>query len=64
MRQTGITPNRMLADKGYATEDQIQNFEKEGIGCIVPFPEKQPDEKQMQAGIDFTYDNKIVFIVH
>jgi transposase len=56
--QLDITPKIALADKGYANEDQIQSLETNGIKCIVPFPEKAPDQKQIDAGITFEYDKK------
>jgi len=56
--QLGITPETVLADKGYANEDQIQSLEENGIKCIVPFPENAPDQKQIDAGITFEYDKK------
>jgi transposase len=56
--QIGLTPDEALADKGYANEDQIQSLEESGIECIVPFPEKAPDQKQIDAGITFRYDKK------
>jgi len=56
--QLGITPETVLADKGYANEDQIQSLEESGIKCIVPFPENAPDQKQIDAGITFEYDKK------
>ena len=56
--QLGITPETVLADKGYANEDQIQLLEENGIKCIVPFPENVPDQKQIDAGITFEYDKK------
>ena len=56
--QLNITPERVLADKGYANEDQIQSLQESGIKCIVPFPENAPDQKQIDAGITFEYDKK------
>ena len=56
--QLGITPETVLADKGYANEDQIQSLEESGITCIVPFPENAPDQNQIDAGITFEYDKK------
>lgn len=56
--QLDIKPKIALADKGYANEDQIQSLETNGIQCIVPFPEKAPDQKQIDAGITFEYDKK------
>ena len=56
--QLGITPETVLADKGYANEDQIQSLEESGIKCIVPFPENAPDQNQIDAGITFEYDKK------
>ena len=56
--QLGITPETVLADKGYANEDQIQSLETNGTRCIVPFPEQAPDQKQIDAGITFEYDKK------
>ena len=56
--QLGMTPETVLADKGYANEDQIQSLEENGIKCIVPFPETAPDQKQIDAGITFEYDKK------
>jgi transposase len=56
--QLGIKPKTVLADGGYANEDQIQSLEKNGIHCVVPFQEQLPDNKQVEAGITFTYDEK------
>jgi len=56
--QLGIKPESVLADKGYANEDQIQSLEEDGIHCFVPFSKKTPDQKQIEAGITFEYDKK------
>lgn len=56
--QLSIIPEMVLADKGYANEDQIQNLSQNNITCIVPFPEHTPDQKQIKAGITFEYDTK------
>ena len=52
-----IVPEIVLADAGYANEDDIQSLEKEGIECIVPFPD-EPEAKKVQRdnGIWFRYD--------
>lgn len=55
-QQIGVVPEELLADKGYANEDQIQNLEKNGVRCIVPFPEKVVNQKQLDAKISFEYD--------
>ncbi len=54
--QIGIVPEEVLADKGYANEDQIKNLEQNDIQCIVPFPEQSLSQKQAEFGISFTYD--------
>lgn len=54
--QIGIVPEELLADKGYANEDQIQTLEQNNIRCIVPFPEPAVNQKQIDAGITFEYD--------
>ncbi len=56
--QIDIVPDEVLADMGYANEDQIQNLEQKGIRCIVPFPEPAVNQKQVDAGITFEYDKK------
>ncbi|MDP4272152.1 MAG: IS1182 family transposase [Bacteroidota bacterium] len=54
--QLDLTPETALADKGYASEDQIKDIEKNnGVTCVVPFPERVPSRKQIEAGITFTY---------
>lgn len=54
--QLDIVPRTVLADKGYANEDQIQLLEKQEIECIVPFPEETELKKQQREnGITFTY---------
>jgi hypothetical protein len=57
--QLEITPETLLADGGYANEEQIQSLEKQKIECIVPFPD-EPESKKVQRenGITFTYDEK------
>lgn len=54
--QLGIVPEELLADKGFANENQIRSLEEKGIRCIVPFPEPAVDKKQAEAGITFEYD--------
>lgn len=56
--QLDIIPEEFLADKGYANEDQIKKMELEGIRCIVPFPKPAVNQKQIDAGITFEYDEK------
>lgn len=56
--QLDIIPEEVLADKGYANEDQIQKLELDGIRCIVPFPKPTVNQKQIDAGITFEYDEK------
>jgi len=56
--QLCITPETVLADGGYANEDQIQSLENDGVHCVVPFQRQLPDKKQVEAGITFTYDEK------
>lgn len=57
--QTGIIPETVLADGGYANEEQIQSLEKRGIECIVPFVEETEKAKQQRDnGINFTYQPK------
>ena len=56
--QLDINPETVLADKGYANEDQIQSLEQSGMKCVVPFPEQAPDQKLLDAGITFEYDKK------
>lgn len=56
--QLEIIPEEILADKGYANEDQIQRLEIDGIRCIVPFPKPAVNHKQIDAGITFEYDEK------
>ena len=56
--QVDIIPEEVLADKGYANEEQIQKMELNGIQCIVPFPKLGVNQKQIDAGITFQYDEK------
>jgi transposase len=55
--QLGITPQTVLADGGYANEEQVQALEGEGVEVVVPFPE-EPESKKVQRenGVDFGYD--------
>jgi hypothetical protein len=55
--QLGITPQIVLADGGYANEEQVQALEGVGVEVIVPFPE-EPESKKVQRenGVDFSYD--------
>ena len=56
--QMDIVPQELLADKGYANEDQLQALEEKDIRCIVPFPESSADQKQRDTGITFEYDKE------
>ena len=56
--QLGFTPEKVLADKGYANEDQIRLLEKDGTHCYVPFSRKIAKQKQIKVGISFVYDKK------
>ena len=57
--QLDTVPEMCLADGGYANEEQIQSLEKQGIECVVPFPD-EPESKKVQRdqGITFTYDQE------
>jgi len=55
--QLGLIPESCLADSGYANEEQIQSLEKQGIECIVSFPNEHECKKiERKNGIHFTYD--------
>lgn len=56
--QIEVAPEELLADKGYANEEQIQALEQNNIRCIVPFPQPAVNQKQIDAGITFQYDKK------
>lgn len=56
--QIDIVPEELAADKGFANENQIQNLEKNGTRCFVPFPEQAVPKSQIEAGISFEYDEK------
>ena len=57
--QLDIVPQSCLADCGYANEEQIQSLEKQGIECIVPFPDEPESKKiEREQGITFTYDEQ------
>jgi len=53
-----IIPETVLADKGFANEDQIRSLEEQGINCVVPFYEmgKEKNKRQLDNGITFTYN--------
>lgn len=54
--QTGIIPQAILADNGYANEDLMQSIEGKGIDCIIPFQEEKESAKiQRDNGITFIY---------
>jgi len=55
--QLELIPQTCLADSGYANEKQIQSLEKQGIECIVSFPNEHEYKKnERKNGIHFTYD--------
>ena len=58
--QLEIVPEIILADAGYANEDDIQSLEKDDMTCVVPFP-SEPESKKIQrdSGISFTYDQTV-----
>jgi transposase len=57
--QLEINPETYIADGGYANEEDIQLLEKEGVECIVSFPEEAESKKvQRDNGVTFTYDEK------
>ena len=57
--ELGIVPETLLADGGYANEEDIQSLEEQGIECIVPFAEESESKKtQRYNGITFIYDEK------
>jgi transposase len=54
-----VQPQKVIADAGYANEEQIQTLEEKGIDVIVPFPqESQSQKKQRKNGISFTYNQQ------
>jgi transposase len=58
--QLGVLPEEVLADAGYANEEQIQQLEEQGIDCIVAFPgESKKTKEQRDNGIIFTYDQQV-----
>ena len=57
--ELSIQPEQVLADAGYANEEQMQELEKQGIECIIPFAgEMEIKKTQRENGISFTYDDK------
>jgi transposase len=59
VKEVGIVPKTILADSGYANEEQIQSLEQQKIDCFVPFPDEPESKKiQRQKGITFVYDEQ------
>ena len=57
--QLDIVPEIILADAGYANEDDIQSLENDAMECVVPFPDEPESKKvQREKGISFAYDQK------
>ncbi len=54
--QTGISPTKVLADKGYSNTTQILDIEKDGtVQCYIPLAETKRDKSEKE-GICFVYD--------
>ena len=54
-QETGISPEEVLADKGYGNTTQILEIEKKGTHCFIPLA-KTSREKEEEKGLVFTYD--------
>jgi transposase len=57
--QLDFVPEEVLADGGYANEEDMQSLESKGIEVIVPFAD-EPEAKKVQRdnGITFRYDEE------
>jgi len=55
--ETGITPEEILADKGYGNTTQILDIESNGIECFIPLPTTSR-EKQEKQDLGFRYDKE------
>jgi transposase len=54
-----FSPEELLADGGYANEDDVQALENNGVTVTVPFQEESESKKvQRDNGITFKYDEK------
>jgi transposase len=57
--QPDIVPDDVLADGGYACEDDIRLLEEKGIEVIVPFAgESETKKVQRDKGVTFQYDEE------
>lgn len=55
--QLGLYPQTVLADKGYANIEEIENIESnETSQCIVPLQESERQKKDRLHKLKFTYD--------
>jgi transposase len=57
-RDLSVTPEKVIADAGYYVLNQIEHLEKErGIECFVPISHNQQQLREIEAGIEFSYDS-------
>ena len=56
LKEVGIEPSEVLADAGYANEEQGRALEGQGVSVYVPFPESGQERKDGKAGLHFAYD--------
>ncbi|OFX34317.1 MAG: hypothetical protein A2W90_13285 [Bacteroidetes bacterium GWF2_42_66] len=57
IEETGIVPEEVLADKGYANISQILNVEEKGISCYIPL-QTTNREKEKEQELTFSYDHE------
>jgi transposase len=57
--QLSYSPEEVLADGGYANEDDVQALENQDVNVFTTFPQ-EPESKKVQRdnGITFSYDEK------
>lgn len=55
IKETGLTPEIVLADGGYCNFDQIIEVENTGCNCIIPIPKSAKKIKDQKNNISFTY---------
>ena len=59
VEQTGIEPELLLADSGYANLQQIESIESTTrTQCVIPVVEHATKTKDKKNGITFTYDEE------
>ena len=57
IQETGITPEEVLADKGFGNMPQILNIENKDIPCYIPL-QITHREKEEKQNLVFKYDNE------